>query len=112
MERGEIVISDRYLYSSLAYQGLARGIGIEEVFSVNRWATGGLLPDVVFLLDIAVGRVRDAYRHLSTLYPDRFLVVDASRSPDEVEQDVRQHLAAYFEESGAQPPVPTRVAST
>lgn len=123
MDRGAIVISDRYLYSSLAYQGLARGIGIEEVLSVNRWATGGLLPDVVFLLDLPAERaiervertgghdrieseglafqerVRDAYQHLSTLYPDRFLVVDASRSPDEIAREVRQHLSAFIEEA-------------
>ena len=120
MDRGAIVISDRYLYSSLAYQGLARGIGIEEVLSVNRWATGGLLPDVVFLLDLSAERaiertagqdriereglafqerVRDAYHHLSALYPDRFLVVDASRSPDEIAQDVRQHLSTFIEEA-------------
>jgi dTMP kinase len=126
LERGEIVISDRYLFSSLAYQGLARGIGIEEVLSVNRWATGGLLPDLVFLLDLSAERaiaragdregqgdrieredlafherVRDAYHHLSTLYPDRFLVVDASRPPDEVAAEIRQHLSVFIEEAAA-----------
>lgn len=128
MERGAIVISDRYLYSSLAYQGLARGIGIEEVLSVNRWATGGLLPDMVFLLDLSPERavertserrtgndggrdriereglafqerVRDAYHHLSTLYPDRFLVVDAARPPEEIADEVREHLSAFIEEA-------------
>jgi dTMP kinase len=124
MERGEIVISDRYLYSSLAYQGIARGIGIDEVLSVNRWATGGLLPDVVFLLDLSAEtaierthdrgngddriegedlafheRVRDAYHHLSVLYPDRFVVVDAARGPDDIAREVRQHLSAYIEEA-------------
>jgi dTMP kinase len=123
MERGAIVISDRYLYSSLAYQGLARGIGIDEVLSVNRWATGGLLPDLVFLLDLPVERavertggndriereglafqerVRDAYHHLSTIYPDRFLVVDASRTPDEIADEVRHHLSEFIEEAAQQ----------
>jgi dTMP kinase len=124
LERGTIVISDRYLYSSLAYQGIARGIGVDEVLAVNRWATGGLLPDVVFLLDLSAERaiershdrghaedriereglafqerVRDAYHHLSVLYPDRFVVVDAARGPDEVAAEVRQYLSVFIEEA-------------
>jgi dTMP kinase len=137
MERGEIVISDRYLFSSLAYQGLARGIGIEEVLAVNKWATGGLLPDVVFLLDLSAERaieragdrgghgdriereglafqerVRDAYHHLSTLYPDRFLVVDASRQPDEIAQEIRHNLSIFIEEAAARRQEAQEVVST
>lgn len=52
LERGSVVLCDRYLDSSLAYQGHARGLGIEDVFEINRWAIGGLLPDVVILLNM------------------------------------------------------------
>src|SRR5919199_6150068 len=52
LARGQVVVSDRFLDSSLAYQGDARGLGVEEVLEVNRWATEGLLPDLTILLTI------------------------------------------------------------
>jgi dTMP kinase len=52
LARGADVVSDRYVPSSLAYQGVGRGLGIEKVEKLNRWATGGLEPDVVVVLDV------------------------------------------------------------
>src|ERR687889_2406595 len=52
LEAGRVVVSDRFLDSSLAYQGGARGLGVEEVERINRFATGGLVPDLTFLLDL------------------------------------------------------------
>jgi dTMP kinase len=52
LERGTDVVSDRYVPSSLAYQGVGRGLGIEKVEKLNRWATGGLEPDIVVVLDV------------------------------------------------------------
>ena len=52
LDRGAVVVSDRYVPSSLAYQGVARGLGVEEVARLSEWATGGLEPDVVVVLDV------------------------------------------------------------
>jgi dTMP kinase len=101
LEMGKIVVSDRFIDSSLAYQGIARGLGLQEVYRINDWGTGGLLPDVAFLLrlDPATGlersgqqdtdriegagvgfhqQVADAYLELASSYPARFVILDAS----------------------------------
>jgi len=110
LDDGKIVISDRFLDSSLAYQGGARGLGVEEVERINEFATGGLRPDVTVLLDLkpaaAAGRagvevdrfeqegaglqerVRAAYEELVIRDPDRWVRVDADRDTDEVHRDV------------------------
>jgi dTMP kinase len=110
LDEGKIVISDRFLDSSLAYQGGARGLGVEEVERINEFATGGLRPDVTVLLDLSPGaaagragvevdrfeqegaglqeRVRAAYQELVVRDPDRWVRVDADRDPDEVHRDV------------------------
>jgi dTMP kinase len=109
LERGRVVVSDRYVDSSLAYQGAARGLGVEEVRRVNELATGGLMPDLTFLLeldlDAAAARageadrfehegaelqraVAAAYDELASADPARWRRVDAARAPDEVHADV------------------------
>jgi dTMP kinase len=116
LERGAVVLCDRYLDSSLAYQGGARGLGRGPVEEVNRFATGGLLPDLVVLLDLdpAEGlarrqgrrdrievedlafhrRVRDAFQDLAAGDPRRFAVVDAAGPVDQVAAQV---LAAVLD---------------
>ncbi len=110
LDEGKFVISDRFLDSSLAYQGGARGLGVEEVERINEFATGGLRPDVTVLLDLPPGaaagragvevdrfeqegaglqeRVRAAYEELILRDPDRWVRVGADRDPDEVHRDV------------------------
>jgi dTMP kinase len=109
LEAGRVVASDRYLDSSLAYQGAARGLGVEEVAAVNRFATGGLQPDLTFLLEIdavaaaaragepdrfeSEGRalqdaVLAAYERLAEGEPERWRRIDADRPPEEVHADV------------------------
>jgi dTMP kinase len=109
LEDGRVVVSDRFLDSSLAYQGGARGLGVDEVERINRFATGGLAPDLTFLLEIdpaaAAARagesdrfedegpalqtaVLEAYEQLVAADPGRWRRVDATRSPEEVHSDV------------------------
>ena len=109
LERGQVVISDRYVDSSLAYQGAARGLGVDEVARINAWATGDLVPDITVLLEIdpasasaragASDRFEDEgevlqravleeYERLAEANPGRWRRVDARRSPAEVHEEV------------------------
>lgn len=106
---GRTVVCDRFLDSSLAYQGAARGLGVDEVLEMNRLATGGLVPDVTILLALDPGhasgrageadrfedegaelqrRVAEAYERLAEAEPQRFRRVDADRPADAVAADV------------------------
>ena len=109
LDSGKVVVSDRFLDSSLAYQGGARGLGIDDVERVNAFATRGLKPDLTFLLDLspddAAARAGEsdrfedegselqeavgwAYEQLIEADPGRWRRIDATRSPDEVHADV------------------------
>jgi dTMP kinase len=127
LARGKIVVSDRFLDSSLAYQGLARGLGLQEIYELSSWATGGLTPDLVILLNVdsetRVARlggegdrleredtdfhesVAAAYLELSSRYANRFVVLDGARSPAEVHADV---VAAFEERSAGRVAAPGR----
>jgi dTMP kinase len=118
LERGEIVVQDRYLDSSVAYQGAGRVLGGTEVRDLSLWATDGLLPDLTILLDLHEGqdrlaertkydrleaagddfhaRVRDAYLELAAAEPDRFLVLDARDSIDSIAAAIRDRVAGLL----------------
>lgn len=114
LERNEVVLCDRFVDSSIAYQGHARGIGMEEVAAINQFATEGLTPDLTLYLDVdaEVGlnriadknsnrthdrleleevtfheKVREAYHQLVKENSERFVTVDASQSQEAVLQD-------------------------
>jgi dTMP kinase len=113
LDAGTVVITDRYIDSSLAYQGVGRKLAVDEVRRISRWATGGLDADLTVLLDLpaATGlarmrvrgeadklegesiqfheRVREAFRMLAEADPRRYLVVDATQPPEEVAKRVR-----------------------
>jgi len=114
LRRGADVISDRYLDSSLAYQGIARGLGLERVLELNLHAVRGLLPDRTYLLLIdpresarRVGdpgdrieredddfraRVDVAYRELAETFPQRITAIDGKRPPREIAEEVLDEL--------------------
>ena len=110
LERGASVVCDRYLDSSVAYQGVGRELGLDRVLEINLAAVGGLLPDVTFLLALDAreigGRLRGehdrlereseafhdragaGYRELARRFPERIVVLDATRSADELAEEV------------------------
>ncbi len=114
MERGAIVVSDRYVDSSLAYQGFGRRQAVDDIARVNAWATGGLVPDLTVLLEIppAAGlrrlpapadrmesepqefheRVRAGFRALAEADPGRYLVLDASRPQSELSREIQYRI--------------------
>jgi dTMP kinase len=114
LARGADVVCDRYLDSSLAYQGIARGLGLERVLELNLHATGNVLPDRTYLLvvdpAVAAGRLpetRDrieredagfrarvdrAYRELAEAFPNRITTIDGSRPPDEIGREILDGL--------------------
>lgn len=120
VKEGKIVICDRYLDSSLAYQGFARNLGVEDILRINMYATENTFPDLTLLFDldpeIGLGRinadknrevnrldleklsfhkaVREGYLKLAKMYPERFVIIDASKSKEEV---VAQTLKAIEE---------------
>ncbi|NOU98344.1 dTMP kinase [Paenibacillus sp. LMG 31456] len=120
---GKVVICDRFIDSSLAYQGYARGIGIEEVLAINSFAIDNLFPDLTIFLDVdpEIGlkrihahedreinrldleslafhqKVREGYLEVERLFPNRIVKVDASHHKDEVFERVKQVLNQFLE---------------
>lgn len=120
---GKVVVTDRYLDSSVAYQGVGRDLSADEVRDLSLWATGSLLPDVTVLLDLDPvvaamrrtgqppdrleaesvdwhARVREAFAALAAAEPHRFDVVDTDREPERVQQDVRAAVASRLRGKG------------
>jgi dTMP kinase len=118
LERGAVVLTDRYLDSSVAYQGTGRGLGADEVERLSLWAARGLLPHVTVLLDLdpAVGlarltgdpdrlesagadfhrRTREAFLARAAQDPGRWLVLDAAQPAEVVAAQVRERLAPFL----------------
>jgi dTMP kinase len=114
LERGAIVVTDRYVDSSLAYQGAGRKLPMDEIARLNKPATGGLLPDLTIVLDLppSVGlarrtpsadrlesepeefhqRVRRGFRSLADADPSRYLVVDATLPPQDVAKKIQERV--------------------
>ena len=125
LERGELVISDRFFDSTTVYQGVARKLAPEIVEQLNRFAVGECMPDITFILDVDVAtararmlrrvravtapdrmeqepvefyeRVCAAYRDLAAREKERVQLIDGARSPDEIEAEIWQRLQSKFE---------------
>ncbi len=112
LEKGTIVVCDRFVDASIAYQGYGLGVSAKKVEHINRFATGGLVPDRTYLLDVPVEegkkrlqarsgldrieqkgeayheRVREGFLELAEQNPERIRVVDASRSIEQITQEI------------------------
>jgi dTMP kinase len=118
LARGDDVVSDRFTPSSLAYQGFGRGLDLDELRRLSRWASGGLEPDLVVLLEVPVEvardrrereadrleaeddafhrRVAEGYRQLAAADPDHWIVVDGTGAVDTVAAGVRGAIGAVL----------------
>ncbi|SCW72382.1 dTMP kinase [Paenibacillus tianmuensis] len=119
LEAGKVVVCDRFIDSSLAYQGYARELGMDEVFAINRFAIGGWMPDLTVFMDVRpeIGlarirvdqgrevnrldlesmtfhnKVREGYLQILRQFPERVVRVDAERELDKVLEDIGQMLS-------------------
>lgn len=122
LNRGSMVVTDRYLDSSVAYQAGGRELAASQIEDLSRWATDGLLPHRTFLLDLAPGdaatrrdreldrleaagdefhqRTRQAFLDRAAAEPDRWRVLDASRTPEDIAAEIRADVAALLDALG------------
>jgi dTMP kinase len=134
LKAGPIVISDRFYDSTLAYQGHGRGLDLEALRQITRFATGGLAPDLTVYIDIEVEvglerclkdgrghwnrldqldlgfhrRVRAGYQALLEAEPGRWVTVEGNRPVDAVQSDVRQIVLERLQAAGRRPPASSR----
>lgn len=118
LDEGKVILCDRFIDSSLAYQGYARGLGVDEVFTINRFAIEDMMPVLTFYFDLEpaqglerinrhIGRevnrldleqiefhekVREGYLLLCEKYPERIMKIDASRPVDEVYEEAERRI--------------------
>ncbi len=123
LAEGKIVLCDRYADSTLAYQGYGLGLDLDALRAITRFATGGLVPDVTFYIDVPVEaglarkrggdvnrldekdvayhrRVRDGYLQMAQEEPQRWVVIDGTQAREEVQRQIRERLNAELKRRG------------
>lgn len=121
LKAGKVVICDRYIDSSLAYQGYARGLGIDEVYKMNQYAIDGIMPNLTFYIDVLpqVGLkrvknrdsspdrldlekiefhelVRRGYFEVAKMFPERIVIIDGNRTPEEIYEDIKKIILSIL----------------
>ena len=117
--RGDVVISDRFMDSSVVYQGMGRGLGAPDVMGLNMWATDNLRPDLTIILDVDAGfgldrvgnkdrieqaspemhnKVRQGFLQLAAADPQRYLVIDASQTVEAIAAEVLERVEELLRE--------------
>jgi dTMP kinase len=121
LDAGYVIVSERYIWSSIAYQGYAGGVSPEAIETIGKYATGGLLPDLTIVLDIDPGiasnrekeggagydriekkgvefqkRVREGFLEIAKRHSDIMRVVDASQSPKKVHEEIKKLVASVL----------------
>lgn len=121
LDRGEVVVSDRYMDSSIAYQGSGRHLGFDQIRDLSMFAADGLLPDLTVLLDLEASKaqarrnktgeapdrlerekieffetVRQAFLQLAAAEPNRWLVLDAEQTVDEMQKQIQARVAGLL----------------
>jgi len=122
LESGQVVVSDRFVMANVVYQGHARGISPEDVWTVGRFSTGGILPDLTIVLDLPVDqaiarrartadrmegrgheyleKVRQGFRAEAMRQPESVVLVDASPDADTVQRRLREIVGSFLSKFG------------
>jgi len=121
LSKGRIVICDRFFDSTIVYQGIARGLGIDKILDMSLWATGGIVPDITFLLSIKADKgkkrmdsaskkrdrmelekdnfrkkVYQGYLNITGKYKDRFVVIDGEKKIEDIFEEVKRRVEQYL----------------
>lgn len=120
LDNDEIVLCDRFIDSSIAYQAIGRNLSVEDVRNINIFATQGLLPDITFLIDLSgetgfsrvtkqgdldrieqegfvfFEKVRHAFLQLASKEPNRFYIIDGTKSPNDISEEIQKILTTRF----------------
>ncbi len=121
LSKGRTVICDRFFDSTIVYQGIARGLGIDKILDMSLWATGGIVPDITFLLSIKADKgkkrmdsaskkrdrmelekdnfrkkVYQGYLNIAGKYKDRFVVIDGEKKIEDIFEEVKRRVEQYL----------------